>query len=1310
MPKNLRYFLMRYGCAAASVAAATWFRLLLDPALGNQFPFATVLFAILLTAWYGGFFPALIAVVLGALSAKYFILPPRGSFVFEGSEQQGGLVLFCSTGLSIALLGGAMHIAIRKAEANAEAERRQAVLLDQSYDAVLVWQWNGPITFWNSGAERLYGFNRAEAVGQVSHGLLRTKRPGGVNVFVSALEQDGKWEGELDHTTRDGQRIIVETRMVLAREGGRSYVLEANRDITARRRMEEQLREANTRLESLVRERTAELAQINESLQVSEERFRLLVEGAREYANFMLDTAGRIMTWNSGAERSKGYAADEIIGRHFSCFYPEEDVARGKPEQELQEALATGQCTDEGWRVRKDGSRFWARVVITPLHDKSGGLRGFAKVTRDITESMRAQERFRQAVESAPNGMVMIDAEGKIVLVNAQTERLFGYTRDEILGQPVELLVPQRFRPKHPEYRSGFFANPQVRPMGAARELYARRKDGSEFPVEIGLNPIKTDDGVMVLSAIVDITQRKRAEERFRQAVESAPNGMVMIDPKGTITLVNAQTEKLFGYGREELLGQPVELLVPERFRAKHPEYRSGFFANPQVRSMGVGRDLFGRRKDGSEFPVEIGLNPIKTDEGLMVLSAIVDITERKRAEEALRAERDWFVKIVSTVPVVICSYRQRPDGSAYFLFADPRIEQIYGFTLEELGKDALPIFTRMHPDDVGGVVSTLEAAGKALIPWRGEFRVRHPSRAEIWVEGHVIPTLEPDGCILWQGYIADVTERKQAEQALRDRERLLRIVTGSARVGLVVVGVGYRYLFANEAYAEIFGLASHELVGQRVSDVLAAGWSQIQPRLDRALAGEQVSYELTLPTLSGAHLARTFTVVYQPRTADDGEPTVVVVVVDISERKRAEDALRDSEQRLRLFIEYAPAALAMFDDKMRYLAASRRWMADYSFSGDDLTGQSHYDVFPEVPESWKLVHRRGLAGEIVQADEDRFVRADGSVQWLRWEVRPWLRTDGTIGGIVIFTADITDRKVAKEALQRLNAELERGVQQLTEANRELKARTQENEAFVYTVSHDLRSPLVNLQGFTKELARAALDLHAHLTQSELPQPIRDRELAILDGPVAKSIRFIQNAVTRLSNIIDALLRLSRAGRVVYQRQKVDVQAIVARVVDSLKITSQERNAVIQVGELPPALGDPSALEQIFANLIGNALNYLAPGRPGHIQVGCLPPAKDNSTADMRTYFVRDNGQGIMEASKAKVFQPFQRLHPQAAPGEGMGLAIVQRVIERHGGKIWFESTAGQGTTFFVTLLSWPDDQSPGTSVDSTSSESRNPP
>jgi PAS domain S-box-containing protein len=245
-------------------------------------------------------------------------------------------------------------------------------------------------------------------------------------------------------------------------------------------------------------------------------------------------------------------------------------------------------------------------------------------------------ERFRQVVESAPNAMVMVDQDGMIEMVNAQTERVFGYARAELLGQPVEMLVPERFRLSHPGMRRSFFTEPRSRPMGAGRDLYARRKDGSEVPVEIGLNPIETDRGTMVLSAIVDISERKRHEERFRQAVESAPNAMVMVDQDGTIEMVNAQTERVFGYARAELLGQPVEMLVPERFRGGHPGMRGAFFADLRSRPMGAGSELYALRKDGSEVPVEIGLNPIETDEGPKVLSAIVDISDRKHKEERI--------------------------------------------------------------------------------------------------------------------------------------------------------------------------------------------------------------------------------------------------------------------------------------------------------------------------------------------------------------------------------------------------------------------------------------------------------------------------------------------------------------------------------------------------------------------------------------------------------------------------------------------------------------------------------------------------
>lgn len=256
----------------------------------------------------------------------------------------------------------------------------------------------------------------------------------------------------------------------------------------------------------------------------------------------------------------------------------------------------------------------------------------------NLTDQDKKNQLMQLAVEASPNGMVMVNKEGQIILANGSAEKLFGYSREELTGKSIDLLVPDRFRFGHPHMREGYFGEPTSRAMGHGRELFALHKDGHEFPVEIGLNPIHTDEGILVLAAIVDITERVRAQEMIRLAVEAAPNGMIMTDSEGCITMVNTSAEQLFGYEQGELVGQSITRLIPERFKARHPTLFKQYFSSPVSRAMGKGRDLFAQRKNGDEIAVEIGLNPINTLQGTMVLASVVDITERKRQEKHLKS------------------------------------------------------------------------------------------------------------------------------------------------------------------------------------------------------------------------------------------------------------------------------------------------------------------------------------------------------------------------------------------------------------------------------------------------------------------------------------------------------------------------------------------------------------------------------------------------------------------------------------------------------------------------------------------------
>jgi PAS domain S-box-containing protein len=356
---------------------------------------------------------------------------------------------------------------------------------------------------------------------------------------------------------------------------------------------------------------------------------------------------GTILSWNRAAELIYGYTASEAIGQPMLLVVPPE---RHHEMQDLLRQIGRGDRVEhfETERVRKDGSRVDVSVTLSPVKDSQGRITACSVIARNIalrkkaeTHLAQMEARYRGLLEAAPDAMVVVNQGGEIVLLNAQAENQFGYRRDELLGQKVTNIIPTGFAERLIADGTRSAAEALAQQIGTGIELTAKRGDRSEFPIEIMLSPLESPDGILVTAAIRDITVRKDAERhlaqmeaRYRGLLEAAPDAMVVVNQGGEIVLLNAQAENQFGYRRDELLGQKVINIIPTGFAERLIADGTRSAAEALAQQIGTGIELTGRRKNGSEFPIEIMLSPLESAEGILITAAIRDIAERKRAEK----------------------------------------------------------------------------------------------------------------------------------------------------------------------------------------------------------------------------------------------------------------------------------------------------------------------------------------------------------------------------------------------------------------------------------------------------------------------------------------------------------------------------------------------------------------------------------------------------------------------------------------------------------------------------------------------------
>jgi len=929
------------------------------------------------------------------------------------------------------------------------------------------------------------------------------------------------------------------------------------------------------------------------------------------------------------------------------------------------------------------------------------------------TEALReSEELFSKAFRLSPDLVVIMRiADYTVIRANEALCRLWGSTPEEVIGNPIKKYTNWLDE----EERLAFLRTLQAKGEYLGYETTLRMVDGRLVPFSISSRGITLNGQACIMIVMRDITERRLAEVASRAIsaiVESSDDAIIGKDLHGIVTSWNPGAEKIFGYATTEMIGASILRVIPPERRAEEVGIIEQIERGESVRHFETERV----RKDGQLVDISVTVSPIKDAGGRVVGASKVarDISERKKAEAALLASKAQLdAAIASMTDAIFIS-----DTGGRFIEFNEAFATFHRFrTKEECAKTfaEYPAFLDVFMAD--GKPAPLEqwAVPRAL---RGEtvknaeYTLHRKDTGETWIGSYSFaPIRDRNGAIVGSVVAGrDITDQKQAEKALCDSNKRFASIFNLSPVAtsLSTVKEG-RYLDVNDGFLKMFQRSRNEVVGRTVFELNT--WVDLGQRdaLFSKLKEDGVvnNFEMKLRAKSGQVIQLLWS---GAQIVIDGESFLLGSSLDITERKQAEEKIRklntELEQRviertgqleaantelrhnqaeLKSLFESLPGLYLVFTPDLTIVAASDAYLKATLTTRDGILGRRLFDVFPDNPDDpgTKAVANlqasidrvlKNAASDTMAIAKHDVRRADGSFEEHYWSpVNSPMFGDGRqIKYIVHRVEEVTDfvrhksgpsggpaELSARE--QQMAAEMFQNAQRLAATNQQLESANNELEAFSYSVSHDLRAPLRAVDGFSQAVLE---DFGPKLPAEGLRQLLVIRESA-----------------QRMGQLIDDLLSFSRLSRQPLVMQSIDTEQLVRGALGDFNAECGGRKIEINFGALEPCEGDPALVKQVWVNLLSNALKYTRKREHAVVDIGCVEQKGEH------VFFVRDNGTGFDMQYAHKLFGVFQRLHrAEEFEGTGVGLAIVQRVIHRHGGRVWAEAAVNRGATFYFTL------------------------